>query len=135
MRLTVKIEPKAQKRPRFTRNGHAYEDGDMRVWKDTFRYLLKSKKIECIESGAIYINITFYIYPPKYIQKDKNNKIKLENEKIYVEKRPDIDNYIKAVLDASNGLLYKDDGQIACLASQKFYSMQPRIKIEMERLS
>lgn len=133
MRITVKMEPKAQKRPRFTRKGHAYEDGDMRIWKETFGYFLKGSNITMIESGAIYINITFYIYPPKYMQKSSNKEL-IEKECLYVEKRPDIDNYIKAVLDASNGILYKDDGQIAALASQKLYSMQPRIEIEIERL-
>ena len=51
-----------------------------------------------------------------------------------VYKRPDIDNYIKAILDCSNEILFKDDGQVAAVSSQKLYSLDPRIEIEIYEL-
>ena len=71
---------------------------------------------------------------PQYIVKKKSNQEDLLHERIFVDKRPDLDNYLKAVMDASNGILYKDDGQIAVIACQKLYSLHPRIEIEIERL-
>lgn len=53
---------------------------------------------------------------------------------MFVDKRPDLDNYIKALLDASNGILFKDDGQVAAMSAQKLYSLDPRIEIEIYEL-
>ena len=64
----------------------------------------------------------------------KKKRLELESETIYVDKRPDIDNYIKAILDCSNEILFKDDGQVAALSSQKLYSLNPRIEIEITSL-
>jgi Holliday junction resolvase RusA-like endonuclease len=87
-----------------------------------------------IEKGAIFVAMTFYIYPPKRIAEMKKKRLELESETIYVDKRPDIDNYIKAVLDCGNEILFKDDGQVAALSSQKLYSLNPRIEIEITSL-
>lgn len=136
MNYIINIEPKPQSRPRFTRYGKPYEKRDMKNWKDSIRYDLFARKPERIETGAIYVGMVFYIYPPQYVSKIKQ-KHPLTNqqlEKIFVDKKSDLDNYIKAILDASNGILYKDDGQIASLTGQKFYSYQPRIELVIERM-
>jgi len=36
-------------------------------------------------------------------------------------KRPDLDNYIKTVLDALNGIVYLDDSQVVKISAQKVY--------------
>lgn len=80
--------------------------------------------------------MTFYIYPPQRISKIKTKRPRTndELEKIYVDTRPDLDNYVKALLDASDKILFRDDGQIAALSSQKLYSLDPRIEIEIHKL-
>lgn len=136
MKYTLDIEPKPQSRPRFTRNGRAYELKDMTNWKRNFAELLLLRNPKRIENGAIHVAVTFYIRPPQTISKIKT-KHPVANEsleKIYVDKKPDIDNYVKAVLDASNVLLFKDDGQIAALTTQKLYSLNPRIELEITKL-
>ena len=42
-----------------------------------------------------------------------------------------MDNYIKSLLDALNGLVWDDDAKIVHLEADKFYSEQPRIEIEV----
>jgi Holliday junction resolvase RusA-like endonuclease len=37
----------------------------------------------------------------------------------YRDKRPDIDNYLKLLMDAGNGIWYEDDGQIALVIVEK----------------
>lgn len=34
MKLTLNIEPKPQSRPRFTRQGRAYDDPKMKAWRN-----------------------------------------------------------------------------------------------------
>ncbi len=127
---TLHLDPKPQSRPRFGRNG-TYEDKKMKQWKRNCESQLRLMNPKIIEKGAIFVSMTFYIYPPKRIAEVKKKRLELESEAIYVDKRPDIDNYIKAVLDCSNEILFKDDGQVAALSSQKLYSLNPRIEIEI----
>lgn len=133
MRYVLNIEPKPQSRPRFG-NGRAYEKSDMTRWKNQAGYLLKAQRPDIIEKGAIAFLVTFYIRPPKSVSSVKKMAQALKNEAIYVEKRPDLDNYLKAIWDCSNGLLFKDDGQIAVTSAQKLYSLNPRIEIEIFEL-
>ncbi|MDO5742340.1 RusA family crossover junction endodeoxyribonuclease (plasmid) [Vagococcus lutrae] len=130
------IEPKAQSRPRFTRQGRVYEQKDMTNWKKSVARTLRLRHPKTIEKGAISISLTFYIYPPQSISKIKTKRPRTnhEIEKVFVDKRPDLDNYIKALLDASNGILFKDDGQVAAMSAQKLYSLDPRIEIEIYEL-
>ena len=47
---------------------------------------------------------------------------------------PDIDNLIKFVFDALNGIFWKDDKYIAKLSASKMYGEEPRTVIEIEEL-
>lgn len=49
---------------------------------------------------------------------------------------PDLDNIGKAVKDALEGLVYKNDGQVVDLHYQKYYTTEgiPRLEIEIERI-
>lgn len=44
-------------------------------------------------------------------------------------KKPDIDNYIKLVLDALNGIAWEDDNAVANIAASKGYSFEPRTEV------
>lgn len=133
MKYIIPIEPKPQSRPRMKKGG-AYEERPMTLWKKAVALHLRGKRPKMIASGPILISMTFYIRPPQYVSKS-NTKNPLKNwelEKIFVDKRPDLDNYVKAFLDASDKILFKDDGQIAAMTAQKLYSNNPRIEVEIE---
>lgn len=53
---------------------------------------------------------------------------------LWCDKRPDADNYVKGALDALNGVLWRDDGQIAELVARKIYSEEPGLEIEAREL-
>jgi Holliday junction resolvase RusA-like endonuclease len=93
---TLHLYPKPQSRPRFGIN-RAYEDGKMTQWKRNCESQLRSLNPKIIPKGPVYVAMTFYIYPPKRISEAKKKRLELESETIYVDKRPDIDNYIKAI--------------------------------------
>lgn len=44
-------------------------------------------------------------------------------------KKPDIDNYVKLVLDALNGIAWEDDNAVANIAASKGYSFEPRTEV------
>lgn len=45
-----------------------------------------------------------------------------------------MDNYIKSVLDFSNGLLFDDDGQVVELQARKVYGEEAKTIIEIKEL-
>lgn len=45
--------------------------------------------------------------------------------------RPDIDNLEKAVLDALNGVAWRDDTQVACVAKEKSYGTEGRTTVRI----
>ena len=50
------------------------------------------------------------------------------------DKRPDCDNLAKSILDALNGLAYKDDKQITYLSIEKLYGEENKIEVDLEEI-
>lgn len=136
MKLVLNIEPKPQSRPRFARRGNfttTYEDKGMKAWRNQCRLLIANLYMgQPILEGALRARVRFYIKPPQYISKVKKNQQALLDEIIPVGKKPDVDNYEKALYDSMSELVFQDDGQIALHEVGKFYSLNPRIEVEME---
>ncbi|MGL9940892.1 hypothetical protein IGK86_001368 [Enterococcus sp. DIV1206] len=109
MRIVLPIEPKPQSRPRFARRGNyvqTYEDNAMRAYKQKVKAYLRKAKPELIEKGAIFAQVTFYVPAPKYLLSSKKKRLEVELERKYCDKKSDLDNYLKAILDASNKILF-----------------------------
>ncbi len=135
MKLTLNIEPKPQSRPRFTRQGRAYDDPKMKAWRNHCQLLVANQYMgQPMLEGALRVKARFYIKPPQYISNVKKYHQVLLDEVIPVDKKPDVDNYEKALYDSMSGIVFKDDGQIALHDVGKFYSLNPRIEIEIEEI-
>ncbi|MDR9790150.1 RusA family crossover junction endodeoxyribonuclease [Enterococcus faecalis] len=134
MRIILPIEPKPQSRPRFARRGNyvqTYEDRAMKEYKNQVKNYLRKSRAKLIEKGPISAHVTFYIHPPKSALSNKQKRLEVELERKYCDKKSDLDNYLKAILDASNKILFSDDGQVAKIMAEKKYSYNPRIEIEI----
>lgn len=46
-------------------------------------------------------------------------------------RRGDVDNYIKLILDTLHGVVYDDDAHVTKILSEKFYSLHPRVELEI----
>lgn len=140
MKLVLNIEPKPQSRPRFARRGNfttTYEDKAMKVWRERCSGLIAEELLlyPVEDKKAYKMDITFYIKPPKYLSKVKKHQAALEAEILPVSKKPDTDNYVKALLDSWSGFVFKDDGQVSDIHARKRYSLNPRIEVEIEEIS
>jgi Holliday junction resolvase RusA-like endonuclease len=49
----------------------------------------------------------------------------------WYDKKPDVDNIAKSILDALNGAAYDDDKQVVALMIHKEYSDTPRVDIKL----
>lgn len=116
--FVIKGIPKVKQRPRFvSRNGKVLTYTPKAT--ATFENLVKlkaEKEIKQPLKGAIKLAIRFHLpRPKKIIWKTK------PMPEIYSDKRPDIDNLAKSVIDGLTGIAFIDDGQIADLHLTKKY--------------
>lgn len=44
--------------------------------------------------------------------------------------RPDLDNYVKAICDGGNGIVWRDDSQVVLLTAAKRYAETPGVHVE-----
>lgn len=73
------------------------------------------------ESGVpVHIGIVARFLPPK--STSKKRKAQMLGGEVLPLKKPDIDNVVKAVCDALNGIAYHDDAQVASIQIVKVYS-------------
>ena len=128
--------PIGQGRPKFsTINGHAkaYDPEKSRNYKAYVRLLatqaMKENDFEMI-TGSCAIKIWAYFDIPK--SKSKKFKEAALASKERPTKKPDADNIVKAILDALNGLMYKDDSCIVELSCVKYYSDVPRVEVYVD---
>jgi Holliday junction resolvase RusA-like endonuclease len=68
----------------------------------------------------------YYTIP---VSASKRKKELMECGEIRPTKKPDCDNIVKVIADSLNAVAYRDDAQIVGCTIEKFYSIQPRIKV------
>lgn len=128
-------EPVAKGRPRFARRGNFVSTYTPKKTKDAERIFqleaLQYKPKEILV-GPLKIEIDVYRSIPKSAS-NKNMELMLKGL-IRPISRPDCDNYEKLVLDAMNGIFWKDDSQICETNVRKWYSTAPRIEIKLSLL-
>lgn len=130
--LTVFTDPVAKGRPRFTKTGHAYTPRPTLEYEELIRQCWILAHGRNIFTGYIEMNLDFYIPIPKSMSKaDKQKAIECE---LRPDKKPDIDNLIKAVQDALNEVAYWDDRQIVRLKAEKWYATEGRVEIRIREL-
>ncbi len=115
--------PVAQGRPKFYRKGNfvgVYDPVKSKNWKaEIKRQVILQKPM--LHDGAVGIKLHFALPMPKTLPK----------KVIYHTKKPDLDNLIKAVKDALNGICYKDDSQITQIFAKKKYCESPFVAINI----
>ena len=68
----------------------------------------------------------YYQIPKSWPKKMKQEAI---DEERFPNVKPDLDNVVKAILDALNGVVYRDDAQVVNLVATKRYATEPRVEV------
>lgn len=129
----VNVEPRGKGRPRFTAQGHPYTPKETVTYERTVRnaYLNAVGKCSAFAQGVpIKVKISFRFRPPESWSNKRIDKA-LWGE-LVPAKKPDIDNLVKAVLDALNHVAYHDDSQIVSLNVNKEYAAVPGVTVWIE---
>lgn len=111
IKLTLPYPPSAN---RYWRNfnGRMVISDEARAYKDEVMYTCLGQSVEMLEGD---ISLTIKIYRPR--------------------KSGDLDNRIKCLQDALNGVAYRDDSQIVELHAYRYDDKKnPRVEIELEQV-
>lgn len=128
MEIVIYGEPVPQGRPKFASFGghvHAYDPAKSKNYKQLVRFWVTQylKKLDGFKllQNALCVDLTFYMSIPTSWAKKK--RIEASQGIIRpIVRNADIDNCIKAVLDANNGLLWSDDCIITDISARKRYT-------------
>ena len=133
IQLKFDIKPMAKQSFRTTRNGNKYLDPSVIKYRKTIRNMailqMQKQKAERIE-GAVNMNIIYAFRRPQSLSKKERNKID-GGKTVPKTTKPDIDNLTKAILDALNGIAWKDDAQVTQINVHKIWSAKDQIEIEI----
>lgn len=122
-------EPKPKQRPRFSRRSRrAYTPAETKQYERRIKDAFRQSGHEAFpEEIPLSVSIIFGLKMPKSASKKRREK--MLNGDILPMKVPDIDNLIKAVMDALNGLAYADDKQVVQVWAFKKYAEVPHTTI------
>lgn len=115
--------PVGKGRPRFTRNGHCWTPDKTAAYERDIKLSYWStyghRKYEA--DKALAVEIILYYPRPKNMAKYK--RLMAQKGVLRPTVKPDVDNVIKAILDALNGVAFDDDRQIVQIECEKWYDI------------
>jgi Holliday junction resolvase RusA-like endonuclease len=132
-RLTIPGEPVAKGRPRLgTVAGHAmaFTPAKTRRYEDIVRQTaVREWNRPLLADTPLTLSVAFFRQIPKSASKKVKEGMLLGS--IRPIGRPDLDNNVKAVIDALNGVVFYDDSAIVETHSSKWYGLEPRVEVTL----
>jgi Holliday junction resolvase RusA-like endonuclease len=125
--------PRGKGRHRMTRTGHSYTPQDTMMYEN----LIKSSFLSSFPPNGGYedritLTVVAFFAIPKSASKKK--KVDMACAMIQPTKKPDVDNILKVVCDALNGVAWKDDAQITEAFVYKEYDENPHLTVSIDYL-
>lgn len=131
--LNMEITPVAKGRPRTARMGGRVVTYTPDKTRSAEKQIAMEARIANIRPvlAPTSVFIEFGIpMPTSWSEKRRNEQLGLP-----VMTRPDIDNYVKLVMDALDGIAWPDDNQVYRVDAQKVYAEKGYINMRIEYLS
>lgn len=107
--FVVPGRPRVKERPRHGRNGRVYTPRETLEREKMVAAVYGGPKFE----GPVVVDVTF--------GQDNTSVTIIELDQEPTKLRGDIDNYVKLILDALNGVAWDDDRQVVILTAAKSY--------------
>lgn len=121
--------PKA--RPRVKRNGYTFTPKKTKDYEENVKFAIYTSTSDTFplydEKTPLRAEIIITLGIPTSWTKKKQEQAR--NGEIMPCKRGDLDNYAKAILDACNGIVFFDDGDIVELYVEKKYGVHPQADV------
>lgn len=137
MRFEFDVEPVEQARPRATRFGKGirlYDPKKVTVFKRKLGMLAKQQMLDRgLEPFDGPLEVCMGFYRPVQASLSRKERDRRLSGVHRPTVKPDLSNYIKALEDGLNGILWVDDNLIVSLQAEKFYSERPHLVVEIRR--
>ena len=121
--------PQGKGRPRVTKYG-TFTPQKTRDYEALIRQCWQLQAGGMLEGDAFQVNILAHFAPPKSFSA-KRRAAMMGTPHVH---KPDADNIAKAVLDALNGVAFRDDAAVACLAVKKYYAERQGVYVSVTAL-
>lgn len=129
--LTIPGPPCAKQRPKVY-NGHGVTPVKTVNYETLVKQLYIMQNHRQQLEGQLKMTVRAYFSIPKSDSgKKAYEKSMGQNRPV---KKPDWDNIGKIISDALNGLAYRDDSQIVTATVEKWYSLNPRVEVEIQEI-
>ena len=132
--FTVEGVPRGKGRPRFTTKGRfpqTYTDAETRAYEEQIAWAAKAAGAKPVPN-ACRISVTLGMPLPKsWSIKKKDLAWHAEGKCLCL---PDVDNALKIVMDALNGVAWKDDRQVFEATIHKVYVSLPELSCQITYL-
>lgn len=129
MEFEVNIRPHGKQRPRVCKNGITFTPKKTLDNEKLIRLAFIQSKYSRLE-GNLNVEITA-IFAPNKSETKKNKALQITG--IPYNKKPDIDNICKEVLDALNGMAWNDDASVVKLSGEKRYGSEDKLIIKIDQ--
>lgn len=137
MRFKFDIEPAEQARPRATRMGKGirlYDPKKVSVFKQQLGMLARQQMLDRgLEPYDGPLEVRMEFYRPVQTSVSKKERARRLSGVHRPTVKPDLSNYIKALEDGLNGILWVDDNLIVSLQAEKLYSELPHLVVEIRK--
>lgn len=130
----IEWKPVGKGRPRFKRVGNfvqTYTPANTAEYEKLVRLRFQNAG-GVITDKPVRVEIVAFFAPPKSAR--KKDKIEMLANRILPEKKPDVDNVAKIILDALNKVAYKDDAQVVELSVKKRYTEEAKVIVHIEEI-
>lgn len=136
IRLEIHGKPVGKGRPKFsTKTGRAYTPKQTVLAEREIRQAWREQGEPRLPDTALEILIELYVQRPQsHYKKDGSLSAEGLRHPIPRNKKPDVDNALKLVMDALNSMAYRDDVQIANATVRRFWGEWPKTVIEVKEL-
>lgn len=128
MHFTVYGHCVGKQRPRVV-NGHAFTPRPTREYESKVLEAFALAENDLEFDKAVAAEIIIYVTMPTGWSK-KRKRESLERPPVDI-RTPDLDNVAKAILDALNGLAYKDDKQVVGLDISRVWGSEERVEVNL----
>lgn len=133
--------PTPKGRGRATRTGRVFTPAATRKAEDTLAGRVMAK-IEALDDGmraqlpfAGPLSVTVHFGMPVPTSWSQRKRLAALGGTLRPTSKPDLDNLLKLVSDALNGVAWVDDSQIVQLVSSKAYSATPGVRLLVESIA
>lgn len=138
MKFEFDIEPVEQARPRATRMGkeiRLYDPKKVAIFKRQLGMLARQQMLDRgLEPYDGPLEVCMEFHRPVQTSLSKKERARRLSGVHRPTVKPDLSNYIKALEDGLNGIIWVDDNRIVQIVAEKKYSDRPRIVIEVNKV-